>query len=72
MSHHDETPMPRLIRASDVMRMLAISRAGVYRLVADGRLSIVRPRPRTTRFRLDEVRALIEQPAPLLVVDNFA
>ncbi|CAB3719885.1 hypothetical protein LMG22037_04671 [Paraburkholderia phenoliruptrix] len=50
---------PRLYRISDVMTMLNISRATVYRLVDAGRLTKMSLGHRTSRITAESVDALL-------------
>jgi excisionase family DNA binding protein len=52
----DEAPaLPLLMRITEVMRALAISRRTVYELVKDGKLHLVRVGVRGSRIRTEEV-----------------
>src|SRR5215472_8641455 len=52
----DEAPL--LMRITEVMRALAISRRTVYELVKDGKLHLVRVGVRGSRIRTEEVLKL--------------
>lgn len=53
----------RLLRATDVAQMLSLSRATVYQLMYSGRLPSVQIGT-ARRFKLSEVKKLIENGAP--------
>lgn len=52
---------PRLYRATEVAEMLTVSRATVYRLIADGALRACYPSEGCMRIRAEDVDAYIEK-----------
>jgi len=50
-----------ILKMRDVMQTLNLSREGVYKLIAEGRLRCFRLRPRGERlFRADEVETFVD------------
>lgn len=54
------TPSYTLLTVPQAAQRLTVSAAGVYRLIAEGKLRLVKPTPGTSRVRSDEVEAYLD------------
>ena len=56
-------PAKALFTIEEAMGHLALSRASIYRLIAEGQLTRVHPRPRAARITRESLVALLEKSA---------
>ena len=53
-----DSTTPKLYRVSEVVKLLSVSRATVYRLVADGKLKLIKIGRHSSRITADSVNEL--------------
>lgn len=53
--------VPKLYRVTDVMTLLSVSRATVYRMVGDGKLRLIKIGRRSSRVTAESIDALLAQ-----------